>query len=486
MFDHWPGEYFEPSDTAQSRSLFDQLANVSRLENRAAARRLRVIAEVFELRRHERGEREDWAVDTWAAVGAEVAAALRLSLSKANSYLNYALAMLRLPAVAAVFEAGDIDCRLFQTIVYRTHLITNPEAMTDIDADLAARVARWPSMTRGKLATKIDDIVAHRDPDAVRRIQDRGSDREVTVWESTDGYLDVSARLLATDGAALDKRLTAMAKSVCATDPRTLAQRRADALGALGAGAGQLACHCGQSQCPAAPSPSSSVVIHVVADQATLQGATDTPAYLLNTGTLIAADLLAELTATARQRPVIIPVDAPPDPGYHPSRALAEFVRCRDLTCRAPGCDKPATGCDIDHTVPWPSGPTHASNLKCLCRERHILKTFWGWKDQQLADGTVIWTLPGGETYVTTPGSVVLFPALMTPTGPPATPPPAVHRCGDRSVMMPRRRTTRAQNRAHHITTERNHNRALRQPPTTTGTGTGTGTRAPDDDPPPF
>ena len=99
MFDKWPAEYFEPTDTAESSGLFKRLTSVARLENQAAAQRLRVIADIFELRRRERGEREDWAVDTWAAVGAEVAAALRLSLGKANSYMNYALAMLRLPAV---------------------------------------------------------------------------------------------------------------------------------------------------------------------------------------------------------------------------------------------------------------------------------------------------------------------------------------------------------------------------------------------------
>ncbi len=150
MFDEWPGESFEPTDTDGSRGLVYRLTNAARLENRAAAIRLRAIADLFELRRLDHGEREDWAVDTWATVGAEVAAALRLSLAKANSYMNYALAMLRLPAVAAVFEAGDIDCRLYQTIVFRTHLVTDADIMAELDADLAARVARWPAMTRGK------------------------------------------------------------------------------------------------------------------------------------------------------------------------------------------------------------------------------------------------------------------------------------------------------------------------------------------------
>ncbi|MBB3606804.1 hypothetical protein FHT40_006497 [Mycolicibacterium sp. BK556] len=480
MFDHWPGEYAELPDTPRSRELIGRLTNVSRLENVAAAQRLRIIADVFEMRRESLGEREDWAVDTWKAVGAEVAAALRLSLSKANSYMNYALAMLRLPAVAAVFEAGDIDVRLYQTIVYRTHLVTDTDAMAEIDAELAAHVGRWPSMTRGKLATEIDDVVVQHDPDAVRRIHDRGTDRDVTFWESSDGYIDLTARLSAANGAALKKRIDAMAKSVCETDPRTVGQRRADSLGALGLGAERLTCECGESDCPATESPTGSVVIHVVADQATLDGTANKPAYVLDTGELISPQLLAELKAKARERPVVIPCDEPPCPSYHPSRALADFVRCRDLTCRAPGCDKPATHCDIDHTVPWPYGGTDASNLKCLCRDHHIMKTFWGWKDQQLPDGTVIWTLPDGETYVTTPGSVVLFPALMTPTGPAATPPPAEHRCGDRSVMMPRRRTTRAQNRAHHIAAERARNRAQRVP------AVGPGPPGSDDDAPPF
>ena len=55
-----------------------------------------------------------------------------------------------------------------------------------------------------------------------------------------------------------------------------------------------------------------------------------------------------------------------------PSTALADFVRCRDLTCRFPGCDHPAIDCDLDHTIPYAQGgPTHAGNLKCYCRTHH-------------------------------------------------------------------------------------------------------------------
>ncbi|WP_201368522.1 HNH endonuclease signature motif containing protein, partial [Mycobacterium intracellulare] len=81
-----------------------------------------------------------------------------------------------------------------------------------------------------------------------------------------------------------------------------------------------------------------------------------------------------------------------------PPAGLERFVRCRDLTCRFPGCSRPAMICDIDHTIPFnhqdprAGGRTVAENLKCLCRQHHRLKTFGGWRDKQLADGTVVWT----------------------------------------------------------------------------------------------
>ncbi|MGD1240212.1 hypothetical protein [Mycobacterium seoulense] len=86
---------------------------------------------------------------------------------------------------------------------------------------------------------------------------------------------------------------------------------------------------------------------------------------------MVLAARLAELIhGGAKVRPVRHPADAKPEPGYRPSAELERFIRCRDMTCRFPGCDRPAEFADIDHTVPYPLGPTHASNLKCLCRKQ--------------------------------------------------------------------------------------------------------------------
>jgi hypothetical protein len=190
------------------------------------------------------------------------------------------------------------------------------------------------------------------------------------------------------------------------------------------------------------------------------------PAYVLGAGVMPTA-LLAGILQRARLREVRHPGEgSPPEPRYIPTRTLAEFVRCRDLTCRFPGCDKPAQVCDIDHTVAYPVGPTHPSNLKCLCRFHHLLKTFWnglgGWRDRQLVDGTIVWTSPTGHNYTTYPGSLHLFPQLCKPTATLWTgDQPVVEPTGDRGVMMPKRRHARTHNTTKAKAAERRLNDAL-------------------------
>jgi Domain of unknown function (DUF222) len=463
-------EMFErryPSRTTESAALLDRIGSSWREQNRGAAAALAAIGELFAYRLTRCSDTEDWAVDTEAAVSAEVAAALRMSQGLAASQLRYARAMReRLPKLAEVFKAGDIDQRTFATIVYRTDLITDRDVLATVDGQLALTVARWPSMTRGRLAGQIDKIVDKADADAVRRRTERRTERGVWFADLGEGLSEIHGSLLTPDAHAMDKRLTALAGTVCEHDPRTREQRRADALAALAAGADRLGCRCGLRDCTAGKRPAAPpVVIHVIAEQAMIDSRSGTTASEVCADGLVSPELIAELAAEANLVPLVHPVDAAPEPGYVPSKKLADFVRCRDLTCRWPGCDHPAFDCDIDHTVPYADGgPTHASNLKCYCRTHHLVKTFWGWRDQQLPDGTVILNSPAGKTYVTTPGSALLFPSLCQSTGAiPAieTDQPAYYRA-DRTAMMPKRTRTRAQHRGSYIATERRQNRNAR------------------------
>jgi len=481
--------------TTESTGWMEQIGTAVRIENRAVAAQLVAIGQLFSHRLAQCSETEDWAIDTMEAVAAEVAAGLRISQGLAADRLRYARAMReRLPKVAEVFVAGDIDYQAFSTIVSRTDLITDPAVSARVDELVAINVVRWPSLTRGRLAGKVDAIVASVDADAVRRREQRQVDREVWIGGDQQGISQIEGSLLTVDARALDTRLSALAATVCEHDPRTRSQRRADALGALAAGADRLGCRCGRPDCAAGKRPAASpVTIHVIAEQATLEGRSDVPASEVGADRLITPELVADLAKSAKLVRLIHPADGPPEPRYTPSKALADFVRARDLTCRWPGCDVPAVNCDVDHTIPYEKGgPTHAANLKCYCRTHHLVKTFWGWTDRQLADGTLILTSPAGQTYVTTPGSALLFPTLCHAVGgmpSPETDLPQDY-CGQRTAMMPKRRRTRAQDRAARIATERraNHNaRTTRTSRRAAYFGHGGPAPPPEpDDPPPF
>ncbi|VEG46275.1 protein of uncharacterised function DUF222 [Mycolicibacterium flavescens] len=482
--------------------MFDELVGVAgrsrgagaigawaRVENAACARRLAASADVLERLIREAGavDREQWCIDNWAIAAAEVAAAQGVSLGVASHQLSIADDLRqRLPAVAAVFATGALSSRMVATVTHRTRLVRDAAALTKIDAELATELPRWGILSATKLDTAIDTCVDRYDAGAVRRTENAALGRDVVIHDPPDGSgtAAIEGWLFAADTAALDARLDAMAAAVCDHDPRTTEQRRADALGALGHGADRLTCACGRPECEAATATPSAVVIHVIARHeslsddtpAALHGAaphtpheenqgesagpagTD-PGYLMGKGLLPAPLLASTLAATAKRQPVIHPGDAGPEPRYSASTSLAWFVRCRDLTCRFPGCDVPATACDLDHTIAYPAGPTQASNLKCLCRHHHLLKTFASWRDRQYRDGRIEWTSRHGQTYTTHPGSRLLFPDLCQPTAPAAINTTIDTNTDEaRTLKMPRRTRTREQNRIAAIEAERRRN----------------------------
>lgn len=106
------------------------------------------------------------------------------------------------------------------------------------------------------------------------------------------------------------------------------------------------------------------------------------------------------------------PAAAAPCPGdhlgadvYRPGAPLERAVRARDMTCRWPGCRARAARCDLDHTVPFPDGPTSGCNLACLCRLHHRVKHRAGWLVLQGASGRLDLISPTGRVHVTEPAS---------------------------------------------------------------------------------
>ena len=62
-----------------------------------------------------------------------------------------------------------------------------------------------------------------------------------------------------------------------------------------------------------------------------------------------------------------------------------------------------ATGCDLDHVVRFPDGPTDEANLMAVCRHHHRLKHQAGWRVRMSPDGVCTWTTPSGVDHVSRP-----------------------------------------------------------------------------------
>ncbi len=124
-----------------------------------------------------------------------------------------------------------------------------------------------------------------------------------------------------------------------------------------------------------------------------------------------------------------VPATLPCDPGsgalldatvataYRPPHRLAALVRRRDGRCRFPGCSVAARFCDLDHVRPWPTGPTAADNLACLCRRHHRIKQRAGWRVRMLPGALLEWTDPTGRVRTTQPIDALAVVVLAGPRG---------------------------------------------------------------------
>jgi uncharacterized protein DUF222 len=349
--------------------LVDVMRSTVRLESAIIARKFAAVAALYHRRlaAQDADEREQWCVDGWEQVAAEVAAAQGISRGRAAGQLRYALALAeRLPKLGALFAAGNVDFRVISAVVFRAELMIDTDALVRLDRWLARTAHRWSRWSYNKIVERVDYWIQQLEPAAVRVARETDENRHIGIAPLHSGMAEIWGDVRAPDALALDRRLDELAATVCPADPRTKAQRRADALSALAGRATAMPCACDSPGCPAGCSDATvgDVVIHVLADAATVSGKSSAAGYVPGFGGL-SAQAVRELATRAKLRSVVHPKDCPPEPHYRPSAALADFIRYRDLTCRFPGCDRPVEHADIDHTVPYPLGPTHPSKVIC-------------------------------------------------------------------------------------------------------------------------
>ncbi|PIB72964.1 DUF222 domain-containing protein, partial [Mycolicibacterium brumae] len=266
---HTPQELRSLGDAA----LIDAIAVSARAAAAVEAHHLAAIAELTR-RRLGAEQHPSWGCDDWDAAAAEISCALTVKHGRAMVLMERAIALAEvLPKVGALFLAGQITALTAMSVVSRTRLVNDPAARAQVDSAIAAKITGWGPLSKQKLEAALDTVVAAIDPDAKYRSRSTVAGREINIGDPRADGTDLRTiwgRLSVADAALLDEALNAMARGVCEDDPRTLAQRRADAMGALAAHLDHLACACEDPDCSAKTGghPATRVVIHVVTNAA--------------------------------------------------------------------------------------------------------------------------------------------------------------------------------------------------------------------------
>jgi hypothetical protein len=383
----------------------------------------------------------------------EVAAALVLTCRAAAQLATDAAGLTRLPDVHGALAAGRFDWRRAQ--VFTSELaVLGDHAANAIAAPIVPQAGR---LTTSQLRRLLHRAVLDYDPDAARRrANEAAEDAEVQAWTEASGNAAIAGRELPeADVITADRRLTALARWLAGRGaPGSLQQLRAQVFTALLTGRSVETLLPGTSgtadpsvPAPAGAAPQVTGTVNLTLPVATWTGLTHNAGEIYGYGPAPAAtctDLASKMTASSGTRwcltlttpdgaPVAhacAPVTRPPppgpaaltwaaglaprlawletgtcthvreEPGYRPSTKLAHLMRIRQTTCCYPGCGRPASRCDLDHTIPYHhGGRTCECNLAPACRTHHHAKQTPGWHLTQDQPGHMTWTLPSGRTY---------------------------------------------------------------------------------------
>ncbi|MWV58617.1 HNH endonuclease signature motif containing protein [Rathayibacter sp. VKM Ac-2754] len=318
-----------------------------------------------------------------------------------------------------LWEASTVICDAAATLPAAARAALDERA-------LEAALTKNPTQLRRAVARMRDEL--HDEPLAVRHVRAR-KDRGVWVSPEVDGMATLCALLPAPAAMGAYHRLDRIARTLRdgaddePGDERTLAQLRADALADLLCD-GDIAGTTPPGDGPSTPPtfvPGVRAEVRLTLAASTASGADDAPADLDGYG-LVPADVARELVGVGASFTRILT-----DPATGavasvgrthrvPPPRMRLHLQLRDRTCRFPGCTRPASTAEADHTLEWRNGGhTALDNLASLCTSHHHVRHGDRWTYRLHPDGTTDWTTPTGRRVTTHP------PAL--PGRPPEPPP---------------------------------------------------------------
>ncbi|WP_433658093.1 DUF222 domain-containing protein [Nocardia sp. CA-128927] len=410
---------FEGSDLSvldfqamSDEGLIDALRTAHGASAAAQAAEVFAVRELYRRHRAASAEPGPGGVRAGEFAATEAAVALQVDEGSAAAMIDVGLALEDwLPRTRAEFAAGRVDLAKVRVIIDSTRAVDRG-ALSELEPRLLETAERTTPVRLRQAARR---WAARLDPGgAQRRRERRQDDRDVRIRAMQDSMAVFDGLLPAPGAQTVAMRLREMSLQVCASDPRTMPQRRADALVALADGSGQLRCACGRgARCPkkdVAEAPRRPLIqIGIPAD--TLLGMQDAPAFLAGYGPIDAA-LARILAEHARfqvipERPEADDQVAAEQVARSAAPRLDREVRALDGMCRFPGCTIPAAESELD--------PSRA-DAAVLCARHHRLKTLADNKkvpwETWLADPDRLqWTAPTGDVHTTSSeGARYLFP----------------------------------------------------------------------------
>lgn len=370
----------------------DAIARDAREVNRSQGRELRAIAEFI----HDRmahPEPGQFVEEAAASAAAEIGLALGLAAPNASDRTRLALGLARrLPVVLAALEDGQITLGTARILLEETENLPLGDAAAVAAAMLDKAGGRTPYSLRRMTRLRVMRV----DTDAARKRREKAvRERDVTVTPAPDGMALLTAHLPAEQAYAIYGVISDLATARIPGDDRPISARRADTLADL-------------VLRPDQDKPRAAFVLHMHGGTGPNNSAAqaDIPGYgpIDIQAARDAADLITQAARTETDlAATLATLDANPDT-YLPSAALTRAIQARDKHCRFPGCRVPATRCELDHTVAFRiGGRTIYINLAAVCKFHHRIKHLPGWGCTQGPDGTLTWTTPSGQTYLTRP-----------------------------------------------------------------------------------
>lgn len=320
------------------------------------------------------------------------------------------------PATMRAWGAGEISRAHARVITDVGGALPDPEARAAFEAAvLAAARATTPGRLRA-LARR--EAERHQPRPLTERHREAREGRRVDVTDLDDGMAVLRATIPGVLAHGIVDRLTRIARSAPAVDPRTADQRRADAFGDL--------LLTGEATAPGIEGIRAQVQVVIPATALTGEG----EGAALQSGAPVDAETARTLAgSTARWirlftdpvRGHVLRTDA-----YVPTKRMRRYLAARDRHCRFPGCAAKAEYADIDHTHGWAEGgTTRIDNLAHLCRRHHVMKSVGRWKVRQVREGVLEWRSPAGHLYVDEP--VPIGPRFRSgPASGPTAPPTSI------------------------------------------------------------